>query len=61
MTIQELKTKVASLEMSLEFMRINQADFIKQMGKRRYDDLLNDVLDQYRHYKNLLNKKENNT
>jgi hypothetical protein len=48
MTIQELKNKVASLEISLEFMRINQDDFIKKMGKRRYDDLLNEVLDQYR-------------
>ena len=54
MTIQELNKKIASLQISLEFMRHNQEDLIKQIGRWRYEDLLNEVLDQYIYYSNLL-------
>jgi hypothetical protein len=58
MTLDEIKKKISSLQISLDFLRINEDEVIKQIGRRHYEDLLNEVLDQFMHYSQLLKKRD---
>ena len=50
MTLREIDIKIKSLYQQLDVMRIYEHEMLLQVGKRRYEQLLDDTLDQITYY-----------
>ena len=50
MTLLEIDIKIKSLYQQLDVMRIYEREMVLQVGKRRYEQLLDDTLDQITYY-----------
>ena len=60
MTREEIEKKVQSLNISLDVLRLYEKDIIKKVGRRPYEELINEVLDQYHYYSKILKKIDEN-
>ena len=50
MTLREIDIKIKSLYQQLDVIRIYEREMLLQVGKRRYEQLLDDTLDQITYY-----------
>lgn len=51
MTIREIDIKLESLYKQLDMMRLYENEMVKQVGRKRFQALLDDTLDQIKDYK----------
>ena len=54
MTEREIKNKIRSLELELEFLMFYEEDMIKEIGRNRLEREINKRLKQYKTYLELL-------
>lgn len=50
MTLREIEVKLKSLYQQLDMMRIYESEMLQQVGRKRFQTLLDDTLDQIKYY-----------
>lgn len=50
MTLHQIDIKIKSLYQQLDVLRIYEREMLLQVGRRRYEQLLDDTLDQITYY-----------